>query len=407
MALKKGLHLELGKLGLPIVENPSLYSVSGWDANYWAPYHKALNSTVLGLEVLDRLTKDERVQALSGKMIARGSGAEAFDLQKLGLWFLWRVNLKGLEAANAELESFLSSEYTQAINTLWITGLDVKEEIDLTGGFRILPVSQMPETLDRAVFMGFDASFTAGISVKPRAAIVILSKVRSTWGDEPSHDGKMLLDEFMAASAELYDIALLINACRGVFCLPHYSTSYLADSVPYGPFGGSGGGYGSYDVVTHGTVEAGPELGAQVTRLHAAFRKLPKEQKYRFRVIFDRLSQAKHRQKLEDKILDLGITLEMLLLKDNSNKDQLSQSFRLRGSWLLGKNPEERHYLYTLLKELYQYRNEVAHGGVLSNKSRTSAGVKYREFEKVAEDACAKIICDGEPKWETLLLGAI
>jgi hypothetical protein len=211
----------------------------------------------------------------------------------------------------------------------------------------------------------------------------------------------------MADSSELYDIALVINACRGVFCLPHYSTSYLSDSVPFGPFGGSGGGYGLYDVVTHSVVSAGPELGEQVAKLYAAFRKAPPDQKSRFRIILDRLSQAKRRHKLEDKILDLGITLEMLLLRDNSNKDQLSQSFRLRGSWLLGKTPEDRRSLYHLLKELYGYRSEVAHGGVLLKQSRAGAAEKYQEFEKIAEDACARIICDGEPKWEALLLGTI
>lgn len=398
--------MEFGKLGLPLVTNPYLHSVSGWDANYWAPYYKALNSTADGLSVIERLTKNESVQTLHGKMIARGSSAEAFDLQKLGMWFLWRANLLGPEAADAELESFLANDYVQAINTLWVTGLDVNEQIDLLDGFCILPASQMPETRDRASFMGFETSFIAGISVKPKAAIVTFSKVRKTWGNEPTEDGKLLQAEFLAASAELHDVALVINACRGVFCLPHYSTSYLPDSVPYGPFGGSGGGYGSYDVVTHGTVTAGVELGEQVAKLYAAFRKATKDQKSRFRIILDRLSQAKRRRKLEDKILDLGITLEMLLLPDNSNKDQLSQSFRLRGSWLLGKNSEERHLLYALLKELYGYRSEVAHGGALSGKSHASSAEKYPDFERVAEDACTKIICDGEPQWETLLLGA-
>ena len=160
-----------------------------------------------------------------------------------------------------------------------------------------------------------------------------------------------------------------------------------------------------YDVVAHGAVMVGSEFGAAVARVYKSFRVASKDQKSRFRLILDRLSQAKRRQRLEDKILDLGIALEMLLLRDNASKDQLSQSFRLCGAWLLGKTAEQRHALYTNLKHLYLFRSEVAHGGVLSRRSYATAETHYIDYQTIAEDVCTKIICDGEPKWEMLLLG--
>jgi hypothetical protein len=75
--------------------------------------------------------------------------------------------------------------------------------------------------------------------------------------------------------------------------------------------------------------------------------------------VLSRPSQAKQRDQIEDKILDLGISLEMALLEDNKNNDQLSLSFGLRGSWLIAADYEERQLIYRQLREMYDFRSQV------------------------------------------------
>jgi hypothetical protein len=130
----------------------------------------------------------------------------------------------------------------------------------------------------------------------------------------------------------------------------------------------------------------------------------------RIQRILYRLSQAKRRTQIEDKILDLGIALEMLLLQDNRNREQLSLSFRLRGSWLIGQSAEDRHEKYLRLRDIYNYRSDVAHGGMLCRGEEAKIENMRRSFpvyQRLAEDICQKIIKGGKPDWTRLVLGAI
>ena len=65
-----------------------------------------------------------------------------------------------------------------------------------------------------------------------------------------------------------------------------------------------------------------------------------------------------------DSLPQLGVLVKLSDSSDNHNHDQLSLSFRLRGSWLIGQSVEDRHEKYRQLRDLYDYRSQVAHGGM-------------------------------------------
>jgi hypothetical protein len=194
-------------------------------------------------------------------------------------------------------------------------------------------------------------------------------------------------------SSRLHDIALLLNVLNGVSCVPYYSTSYVASATPFGPFGGSGGGSPVYDVLARGSAKLPSESQALIDSLLAKYEDLNDAERTRLQRVLNRLSQAKRRGQIEDKILDLGITLEMLLLDDNRNNDQLSLSFRLRGSWLLGKSAEDRIEKHRQLREIYAYRSQVAHSGVLCNGKAAeieSVRQSFYQYQRLAEETCKK-----------------
>lgn len=120
-----------------------------------------------------------------------------------------------------------------------------------------------------------------------------------------------------------------------------------------------------------------------------------KRKKKRFNRILSRLRQSKRKNEIEDKILDLGIALEMALLDDNASQQQLSLSFRLRGSWFISSDEVERSKIYKTLGEIYRYRSQVARNGILCrgdvekiNKIRNS----YQEYSLLAERIIKKHI---------------
>lgn len=124
--------------------------------------------------------------------------------------------------------------------------------------------------------------------------------------------------------------------------LRYYATSYVNPEVPFGPFGGSGGGSQVYDVLAHGSIKLPSTETENINELINKYLALDNNEKTRAQRVLNRLSQSKRRMQIEDKILDLGIALEMLLLSNNPNNNQLSLSFRLHGSWLLGSDKEDR-----------------------------------------------------------------
>jgi len=115
----------------------------------------------------------------------------------------------------------------------------------------------------------------------------------------------------------------------------------------------------------------------------------------------EHLSQAKRRIQIDDRILDLGIALEMLLLKNSKkDQDQLSSSFRLRGSWLVGIDKTDRVKKYEQLKKIYGYRSDVAHNGILCDGSQeeiTQVHKSFYEYLTLAENICQSVIKNGYP----------
>lgn len=199
------------------------------------------------------------------------------------------------------------------------------------------------------------------------------------------------------------EIAFLVNAIHGIFCSPHLSASILAENVPTGPFGGHSYSLPIFDVSGRGETEILPDHAELLDKLVISFQSKERKEQERLIIILSRLSQAKGRANLADKILDLGITLEMLLLKNLPEDTQISLQFRLRGSWFLGNNKEERQSLCRELKDFYSLRSKVAHTGTLPYTEELPN--KFDKYTNITERVLQKIIFEGEPDWNSLILG--
>jgi Apea-like HEPN len=268
----------------------------------------------------------------------------------------------------------------------------------------------MPDSRDKESFLQARFKFTVPQIPTPACAITKTCRVQRAWdgGLPPFSSGSW--QEFVKVSRRLHEIAFILNTLNGISCLPYYSTSYVDPTTPLGPFGGSGGGMLVSDVLTHELTKLPSESSALIDNVLMKYDKLNHSEKIRIERILNRLFQAKRRTQIEDKILDLGIALEMLLLQlqDNPYREQLSLSFRLRGSWLMGQSPEDRYEKYRQLREIYEYRSHVAHGGMLCGGEEAkieSVRRSFPEYQRLAEDICRKIITDGNPDWTRLILG--
>ncbi len=400
--------MELGKIQIPKIELETYKFIHDYQTRLFVQYADIVEKTDIGRSVVQSLSEDPRVLALEGKMISQGSHAERFETKNLAMWFLWCANEYGLEAAKSYLESFLDAEEVDVVCTLWVLGIEVDQPITINDRYIIKPIEDMPNSRDKEHFLKFDVGVTGPRAPRPKCAITVSCRVKKAIDADavPSTDSN---EEFWEENHRLYDIAMLLNALEGVTCLPYYSTSYVDGTIPPGPLGGSGGSSPIYDVTDAGLTRITNDSQTLINELFKKLLSLDKAGRERIQHILFRLSQAKRRNQIEDKILDLGITLEMLLLEDNPNNEQLALSFRLRGSWLLGTSVEDRIEKYKQLKEIYTYRSQVAHSGVLC-KGKVAKIEEVRQafpdYQSLAENICQRIIKDGKPNWDDLVLGA-
>lgn len=368
-------------------------------------FSELIDKTPDGQKVLQALSADTRVQGLVNTMISKGSSAARFEIKDLAMWFLWASNEFGPKSAEKNLNLFLDSAEIEVICTLWVLGIETTTTLDLGEGYQIVPVSEMPLSSDSEYYMQHERYRSGRMDAKPKAALTKIVKIRKTWTDEPLPDAEPKT-EFWLAHQRLSELALLLNAISGVSCVAFYQTAYFQKDMPMGTFGGSGGGAPIHDIYGLGSTPITQGLTSEIGKLHQSFQKLNKKEKQRVSMALSRLSQAKRRFNIPDKILDLCIALEMLLLADNKSHEQLALSFRLRGSWLIATNHDERKNVYGLLKSIYTFRSQVAHSGALKRE----ADIKhirefFPEYAGITERIIQTCILTPTPDWTNIILG--
>jgi len=355
-------------------------------------------------KVLNIIRKDPRVIELEGLYlsdIAVGGSGEEFDPEKLSIWFLWAINEFGQEVAVSHLNNYLDSFEVPVINSLWILGVEVDEPIALSNNLSLVPISEMPDSFEKENFQKIDG-FLQNYHSLPVAAITKEIMVTKAGKEEDLETDA----SYQESTELLYNVALVINAIEGISCIPYFHTTYALPIVPYAFFLGTGGSSSGHDIIGNATSKVTYEQAEEIDDLINSFIALSSNEQKKFGRILSRISQAKRRNQIEDKILDLGISLEMALL-DNSNNHQLSLSFRLRGSKFAAKSNEERLIIYRQLKDIYNYRSQVAHSGVLCGGDHDKIKEvrdNYSGYMSVAEYIIKKLICDGKPDWTKLIL---
>lgn len=402
--------MNIGHLNIPKPELEKVAFVHDIQTRLYLQYSKLLEDKGLGVNILKAFEEDQRIKALDGHMISTGSGASRFEINTLAMWFLWAVNEYGNEKAELNLNLYLDSETVPVINTLWVLGIEVDQTIELDNGIKIIPIEDMPDSRDKEQYLKHDFIIMPYRTPKPKAAITYEVNINKSRKDDDFSNSIEKDKEFWDSSTKLNELSLLLNALEGVSCIPYYSTSYTLPEMPIGMFGGSGGGSSLHDVIGHRTSKLPSDCATKINNLQASFNALNGNNSTRFTRVLSRLSQSKRREQIEDKILDLGIALEMALLDDNKNNSQLSLSFRLRGSWLIASNYEERKTIYKQLRDIYNYRSQVAHSGALCGNDVVKIAVvreKYLEYSRLTERIIQKLMHTNNLDWSKLILGDI
>ena len=400
--------MRLGDINISRINLEPLIFVHDYRTKLFMQFGEILKNTQVGKDLVKVLNEDERVKKLNRKLISYGGWGKLFEVETLAMWFLWYANRVGQEQAQNSLDEFLWKDEIQVQNTLWVLGVEVDEAINIGDRYIIRPIDNMLDSRDKERFIQNRFEVIHQSMPMSISAVTCSCNIQKIYED--SREQNFYLSQFFKVSENLYEISLLLNVIDGISCLPYYSTSYVNDSTPFGPFSSSCGSTEVYDVIGFGTSKFSKYNLTEFNQVFSSFNRLAKPEKDRFRIILNRLSQSKRRMQIEDKILDLGIALEMMLLNDNRNNDQLSLSFRLRGSWFLCSTSQERLEIYKKLKDIYNYRSQVAHSGILcggNEGKKRQVTEAFTEYQNIAGRICRKLIINGMPDWDRVVLDTI
>jgi hypothetical protein len=394
-----------GLLQLPKYNEPENFVLlrSGID-RLRSQYYQYIFDTTEGKQLRSSLHEDARLNALKGKMLNTGNGGVSVSRKCFVMWYMWAQNEYGNEKAQELWDSYFETGDITVTHALWVLGVKVDETISLTENVSLTPVKSVPESSTTESFRRY--IFDSGnihLSInKPECAITMQTSTPKLW------ENSRLNNSVLSNDAQLEDLSLLLNLVPKISCIPYFSTSYISSETPPGLFiNGESGSGRIHDVIGDTSHKLTVDMLDGFSELIIAFSKLDLKEKIKFEHAVSRLSLAKRRKKIEDKILDLTIALEMVLL--SGIKEQLGFTFRLRGSWLIGSDSATRKEIHDTLKNLYEYRSSVAHTGILEkNDPAKIKAIKkqFPEYIALAEAIIKKLIIGGTPDWNALLLGS-
>jgi hypothetical protein len=128
-------------------------------------------------------------------------------------------------------------------------------------------------------------------------------------------------------------------------------------------------------------------------------------QRQRLDLAIDRLSTAYRTTDMQNKAIELGIVLEVLLWQDGDQNDNLSFRIRQRGCILLGGSSDERRKTHGMLGKVYSLRSKAVHGNILFDETRDLDRI-INEGLRICTSAAREIILVKKfPDWNLIVCG--
>lgn len=389
--------IDLRQISYPPLRRNKNFSRSLYD-NY---FKEVIEDAEDGKKLVLFLSQDSRLRELNEKL--KRAGILPFEPKIIAAWFIWYANKTDKKNAQEKLNAWLESNQNEFIDALWVLGVKTEQTIQINESIKIVPVSKMPLSNEQWQFSQLNPSDFSS-PLQPEAAIVINSESKPIVFDESLEDR-----EHLDSVDKIYDVAHMLNAIADLSCVAFLRAKYRLPHIPPGPFDEiSGRKWQQHEVSIRHTSRISDNISFKLMTLLNAYWKLSQKEKERIDIILNRLLKTKNSLSITDKILEIAIALEMMLLDENKT-DQLSLSFRLRGAWLIGKDAEQRLKIYKNLKNLYTYRSQAAHTGQLCSGKPKKIQVVRDEmpyYLKIGESIFEHLLINGKPDWDCIILNA-
>ena len=398
----------LGELPLEALANPRPSNVLEFSRKWKAILEESGSSPKVE-EIIKLLKSSSELKIYDGTMLNMGSGAMRIEYRNLANWLIWRAAHTSPDKAVEDLETSLERDWSEAWDVLILNSLETPQTFEIAENIFIMPLADVPDSLwkfemekEARAWPSVPGSITPARCALGRRRAVAPRFWDSSKIDEGTQHG-------VAHDSPLFDLARRITLIRDACPLPYMEYTQLCDHVPCAQFTGWGAGSPRYDVVYGPSFKLTEDIVPEVIENFARFRSVPPKDKPFFGMVLDRLNQAKRRYSLADRAIDLGMALEVLLLRNDRPQTQLQMTVRYRGAWLLGKDVPGRKDIYRQLGKVYKHRSAAVHRGQLTPGSPSKRQKLEQDIENgisLCIDAIKELMEIGYPTdWNDIVLG--
>ena len=369
--------------------------------------YSALAKSACGERIREMLESHPLIQPDLDKLWLTGTvyNKAASVIYRLACWYMWFEDEYGEESTNKTLSKYLSGHSVRTTFCVWVYGIKPEQRFDFEG-ISIVPINDMPKSRERSEYLDLISKHESPVSY---CAIVKEQDIPRIV--ECDKEANKVHSELVNSSyVEISDLALLVNALSDLSCLPNWRCSSQQDLVPFGPWSTSGRSSVCFDIVGNHSRAFSQGHGVELNQVYKSYKGLSGGKKAWLNTILDRIRKSKRQQSIENKVLDLGIAAEMLLLRDLTENDPISFPFRFRGSWLLGNDFDSRKSIHRTLKNFYGYRCAIAHEGAFKKEKDIKEVQEmlpelYDIVEKIFKRAVLSSYPSKSDEWLELILG--
>lgn len=349
------------------------------------------------------LALDPTLQALNDKwMHTPGGGGARISLATCAIYLIDR----SIEVAPAEIISDLlrfAAEHTVIAREIRaVEGLKTQHVIELEEGLSIVPGEQLVSAGPGALIFSEKNMPSHGFGTPPYAAIVRAETFNVEITALP--EGAMPPITTLRNYESLFAAAMsaVVLASTGA---PHFRQSFTIVDSPGWPWmaAPSFGASEPFPVPVPYSAPVDPE------RLIVAFKALRRFGN-ELDLAIGKLESSRRRVRLDERMVDLGTALEIVLMHGAENSGEIINKVATRAAWLIGGSGADRLATFKMARDLYSERSKAVHTGKLKTTRMPKLPwdqSPYAEYDKLAADVIFAIADRGSwPDWTRLVLDA-
>ena len=301
---------------------------------------------------------------------------EIFPLSKAFIdhVILYESALNSVEKLVQALEREMDDKFTNFI----FSGLKLSRKITLEKGWKIVPYTKMSlvekclvqDLFENLRLRGIFSSKAVDISEFGFCSLSLERKNQKLFiKKDAGLEGKFGFKDETLPIGFIH----LLNALNDSPVILHWLSSRFSEDNPFYLISSFNRGFLNDFKPFHSIKRIYEYAPEEFKQKFLMFSKLSKKNQRALGLISKRLLHSFSRRYLEDRILELGIALEMLLLNDLDHQE-LRYRLSQRGAWILSPlDFDERKQTEANLKTFYDFRSKVVHTGEIPSKDYNEA----------------------------------